>query len=50
MPAIEDYRKPGRPHLEVLIKELFEPARLLDYLGHCVAFEEDDRIRDVVRQ
>ena len=29
--------------LEVLIRELLNPAALLDYLQSCVAFEEDER-------
>lgn len=33
----------GQPTLEALIRGLFEPARLLDYLRSCVAFEEDER-------
>ncbi|HVT11375.1 MAG TPA: type I restriction endonuclease subunit R [Fimbriimonadaceae bacterium] len=31
----------GLPSLEALIKELLAPEPLLDYLQHCVAFEED---------
>ncbi len=33
----------GQPTLEALIRGLFEPAALLDYLRTCVAFEEDER-------
>lgn len=33
----------GEPTLEALIRELFEPAALLDYLRSCVVFEEDER-------
>ncbi|MBX3409848.1 MAG: type I restriction endonuclease subunit R [Phycisphaeraceae bacterium] len=33
----------GTPSLESLIKELFEPRALLDYLRSCVVFEEDER-------
>lgn len=33
----------GVPSLEALIKELFEPCALLDYLRTCVVFEEDER-------
>jgi type I restriction enzyme R subunit len=33
----------GEPTLEALIRELLEPAALLDYLRSCVAFEEDAR-------
>ena len=31
------------PTLEALIRGLFEPSRLLDYLRSCVVFEEDER-------
>ncbi len=41
--SIEDCRRPGPPQLEALIKGLFEPARLVDYLRHCITFEEDER-------
>ncbi|WP_456405994.1 type I restriction endonuclease subunit R [Thiolapillus sp.] len=33
----------GQPSLEALIRGLFEPALLLDYLRSCVVFEEDER-------
>jgi type I restriction enzyme R subunit len=33
----------GKPTLEALIRGLFEPSRLLDYLRSCIAFEEDER-------
>jgi type I restriction enzyme R subunit len=33
----------GEPTLEALIRGLFEPAVLLDYLRNCVTFEEDER-------
>ena len=48
--SIEDYREPGRPVLEVLIKGLFDPSRLLDYVRHCVTFEEDDRSGEIVKK
>ena len=48
--SVEDCHKPGRPHLEVLIKGLFEPTRLLDYLRHCVTFEEDDRTGEIIKK
>lgn len=48
--SIDDCRNPGRPYLEVLINGLFEPARLLDYLRHCVAFEEDDRTGKIIKK
>ena len=33
----------GAPTLEALIRGLFEPRTLVDYLTTCVAFEEDER-------
>jgi type I restriction enzyme, R subunit len=33
----------GTPTLEALIRGLFEPRALLEYLRTCVAFEEDER-------
>ena len=48
--SIEDCRKPGPPNLEVLIKGLFEPMRLLDYLRYCVTFEEDDRTGEIIKK
>jgi type I restriction enzyme R subunit len=33
----------GEPTMEALIRELLNPAALLDYLRSCVAFEEDER-------
>lgn len=33
----------GAPMLEALIRGLFEPRALLDYLRTCVTFEEDER-------
>jgi len=35
----------GNPTLEALIRGLFEPASLTDYLRTCVTFEEDERGR-----
>lgn len=39
----------GLPTLESLIRGLFPPAVLLDYLRTCVAFEEDER-GDIVKK
>ncbi|MEI6424152.1 MAG: type I restriction endonuclease subunit R, partial [Lentisphaerota bacterium] len=33
----------GEPTLEALIRGVFEPTALLDYLRSCVVFEEDER-------
>lgn len=48
--SVEDYLQPGQPHLETLIKGLFEPTRLLDYLRHCVTFEEDERTGAIIKK
>jgi len=48
--SIDDCRKPGRPYLEVLINGLFDPTRLLDYLRHCVTFDEDDRTGKIIKK
>ena len=32
-----------KPALEELVRDLFDPERLVDYLRTCVVFEEDDR-------
>jgi type I restriction enzyme R subunit len=48
--SIQDARAPGPPSLEVLIRELFEPSRLLDYLHACVTFEEDDQTGEIKKK
>jgi type I restriction enzyme R subunit len=35
--------KSGEPTLEALIRGLFEPRTLVDYLRTCIVFEEDER-------
>jgi len=35
----------GKPTIEALIRGLFEPTLLLDYLRTCITFEEDERGR-----
>jgi len=40
---IEDPDGNGAPTLEALIRGLFEPKALVDYLRTCVVFEEDER-------
>ena len=42
-PAQSSSKGGGEPTLEALIRELLNPAALLDYLRSCVAFEEDER-------
>jgi len=48
--SIRDARDPGQSYLEVLITELFEPSRLLDYLTACVTFEEDDQSGEIKKK
>jgi type I restriction enzyme R subunit len=33
----------GQPSIEALIRGLFEPSLMLDYVRNCVVFEEDER-------
>ena len=40
---IDDREGGGAPTLEALIRSLFEPRTLVDYLRTCVTFEEDER-------
>ncbi len=46
----KDSQHPGGSPLEALIQELFEPNKLLDYIRHCVTFEEDERTGTVVKR
>jgi type I restriction enzyme, R subunit len=48
--SVQNAREPGPQHLEILIKELFEPLQLLDYVQHCVTFEEDDRTGEISKK
>ncbi|MEW4528130.1 type I restriction endonuclease subunit R [Maioricimonas sp. JC845] len=48
--SIDDYREPGQHRLEVFIKGLFEPSRLVDYLRHCITFEENERSGEIVKK
>src|SRR5574337_1228745 len=40
---IDDLEGGGAPTLDALIRGLFEPRTLVDYLRTCVTFEEDER-------
>ena len=40
---IDDHEGGGAPTLEALIRGLFNPRTLVDYLRTCVTFEEDER-------
>lgn len=48
--ALDDANAPGEPTLEALIAGLFAPVRWLDYLHHCIAFEEDDRSGAIIKK
>ena len=40
---IDDLQGGGAPTLEALIRGLFDPERLVDYLRTCITFEQDER-------
>ena len=40
---IDDRERGGAPTLEALIRGLFDPRTLVDYLRTCVTFDEDER-------
>src|SRR5690606_24616422 len=48
--SIADYRRPGRHQLEVFVKELFDPGQLVDYLQHCITFEEEERSGEIAKK
>ncbi|HEX9735719.1 MAG TPA: type I restriction endonuclease subunit R [Thermoanaerobaculia bacterium] len=48
--SVADYRDPGSLSLEALVRGVFEPSLLVDYLRHCVTFEEDDRTGEIVKK
>lgn len=48
--SIEDDREPGRPNLENLVTGLFDPGQLLEYIVHCVTFEDNERSGKVVKK
>lgn len=48
--SMEDAAQPGEPTIESLIKGLFEPEAMLDYLRHCIVFEEDVRTGEIVKK
>uniref|UniRef100_UPI0035B51C8C type I restriction endonuclease subunit R n=1 Tax=Natronospira elongata TaxID=3110268 RepID=UPI0035B51C8C len=47
--ATDTDRTPGEPTLETFIKGLFEPGACIDYLLHCVTFEEDERSGAIIK-
>ncbi|WP_084397385.1 MULTISPECIES: type I restriction endonuclease subunit R [Hyphomonadaceae] len=48
--SIKDDRYPGEPTLENVITGLFWPRALVDYLAHCVVFEEDERTGRIIKK
>lgn len=48
--SIKDDRFPGEPTLENVIAGLFRPDALLDYLAHCIVFEEDERTGRIIKK
>lgn len=48
--SIGDDRFPGAPTLENVIAGLFRPDLLIDYLAHCILFEESDRTGRIVKK
>ena len=48
--SIKDDRFPGDPTLENVITGLFRPDILMDYLAHCVVFEEDERSGRILKK
>ncbi len=48
--SIKDDNFPGEPTLEAVIDGLFRRDALLDYLAHCIVFEEDDRTGRILKK
>ncbi|WP_423822060.1 type I restriction endonuclease subunit R [Salinisphaera sp. SPP-AMP-43] len=48
--AADDDCTPGEPTLETFIKGLFDPVACIDYVRHCVTFEEDERSGAIVKK
>lgn len=48
--SIRDARLPGEPTLENVISGLFRPDALIDYLVHCIVFEEHERSGRIVKK
>ena len=48
--SIQDDRYPGEPTLENVITGLFARQALIDYLAHCVVFEEDERTGRIIKK
>lgn len=48
--SIDDDRSPGAPTLESVITGLFRPDLLVDYLTHCIVFEEAESTGNIVKK
>lgn len=48
--SVKDDRYPGKPTLENVITGLFSPEALIDYLAHCIVFEEDERSGRIIKK
>lgn len=48
--SIKDDGFPGEPTLETVITGLFRQDALLDYLAHCIVFEEDERTGRIIKK
>lgn len=48
--SIKDDGYPGAPTLETVITGLFRRDALLDYLAHCIVFEEDERTGHIIKK
>lgn len=48
--SIKDERFPGEPTLENVITGLFSLRGLVDYLAHCIVFEEDARTGHIIKK
>lgn len=48
--SIKDDSFPGEPTLETVINGLFRRDALLDYLAHCIVFEEDERTGRIIKK
>jgi type I restriction enzyme R subunit len=48
--SMKDDGFPGEPTLEAVITGLFRQDSLLDYLAHCIVFEEDERTGRIIKK
>ena len=48
--SVKDDSLPGKPTLENVITGLFRPDALMDYLAHCVVFEEEKRTGRIIKK